>query len=183
MIERSVRVYCAGPLFNRKEREEMAELAECLEASGYETFLPQRDGIELVPCVAALVEAGMTKAKASEALSKAIFALDVYQVLVECEATVVNLNGTVPDEGAVSEAAIASFHRATLNDRNKFQYGLALAAALAAGGHTEERPAGGHRQGRVEDSALQPALPGRPRPGQVIGLHPYWRRSLRPLRM
>jgi hypothetical protein len=38
---------------------------------------------------------------------QAIFALDVYQVLVSCEGTVVNLNGRVPDEGAVVEGAMA----------------------------------------------------------------------------
>jgi hypothetical protein len=35
---------------------------------------------------------------------QAIFALDVYQVLVSCEGTVVNLNGRVPDEGPSSKA-------------------------------------------------------------------------------
>jgi hypothetical protein len=38
---------------------------------------------------------------------QAIFALDAYQVLVRCDGTVVNLNGRVPDEGAVVEGAMA----------------------------------------------------------------------------
>ena len=37
---------------------------------------------------------------------QAIFALDVYQVLVSCEGTVVNLNGRVPNEGAAVEGAM-----------------------------------------------------------------------------
>ena len=38
---------------------------------------------------------------------QAIFVLDIYQLAEECDAVVWNLNGRVPDEGAVSEAAIA----------------------------------------------------------------------------
>lgn len=38
---------------------------------------------------------------------QAIFALDVRQVLLECDGTVVNLNSRVPDEGAVVEGTIA----------------------------------------------------------------------------
>ena len=101
------RVYCAGPLFNPKEREEMAALAGTLEEAGYETFLPQRDGLELTKCVAALVAKGLPPSSANRAMSEAIFALDVYQVLHGCDIVVANLNGRVPDEGTVSEAAIA----------------------------------------------------------------------------
>lgn len=101
------RVYCAGPLFNVKEQEEMQELAEAFEGAGFDTFLPQRDGLELSACTETLVEKGMSPGVAADRVSKAIFALDVYQVLEGSDAIVVNLNGRVPDEGAVSEAAIA----------------------------------------------------------------------------
>jgi len=107
MSDKKLKVYCAGPLFNAKEREEMQELADRLEESGHETFLPQRDGLELVRVVEELVRRGLSTEQASSIASKAIFALDVYQVVVECDAIIVNLNGRVPDEGAVSEAAIA----------------------------------------------------------------------------
>jgi hypothetical protein len=40
-------------------------------------------------------------------LRQASFALDVYQVLVASDATIVNLNGRVPDEGAIVEGSIA----------------------------------------------------------------------------
>ena len=40
-------------------------------------------------------------------MSYAIFALDIYQVLQGCDALVANLNGRVPDEGTVAEAAMA----------------------------------------------------------------------------
>jgi len=102
-----IRVYCAGPLFNAKEQEQMRELAEYLEDKGFSTFLPQRDGLELTSVVGELTRKHVAEHVASDIVSKAIFALDVYQVVKECKAIVVNLNGRVPDEGAVSEAAIA----------------------------------------------------------------------------
>lgn len=101
------RVYCAGPLFNEKEREEMLALSEGLRSRGLKSFLPQRDGLEFAPCVEQLVSRGASREAATQALAKAIFALDVYQVVEDCDGIIVNLNGRVPDEGAVSEAAIA----------------------------------------------------------------------------
>ena len=101
------RVYCAGPLFNEKEREEMLALSEGLRSRGLKSFLPQRDGLEFAPCVEELVSRGVSREVATEALARAIFALDVYQVVEDCDGIIVNLNGRVPDEGAVSEAAIA----------------------------------------------------------------------------
>lgn len=103
----TVRVYCAGPLFNQKEKDEMQELADGLKAAGFDTFLPQRDGLELTACVDALVSGGMERTPAGVLASQAIFALDVFQVLEHCQALVANLNGRVPDEGAVAEAAMA----------------------------------------------------------------------------
>jgi len=107
MGKRAMRVYCAGPLFNSKEREEMLEIAQALEEAGFGTFLPQRDGLELTVCVEALAQKGIERHVAGSMLSRAIFALDVYQVLEVCDGIIVNLNGRVPDEGAVSEAALA----------------------------------------------------------------------------
>ncbi len=104
---KGIRVYCAGPLFNEKEREEMAQLATALEEAGFQTFLPQRDGLELRKCVKALLEAGIPRQQSADLVAKAVFTLDVYQLLQECAAVVVNLNGRVPDEGAVAEAAMA----------------------------------------------------------------------------
>ena len=101
------RVYCAGPLFNEKEREEMQQIAGRLEACGFDTFLPQRDGLELTTCVDELVRQGFTPDRANRLMGQAIFALDVHQVLHVCDLLVANLNGRVPDEGTVSEAAMA----------------------------------------------------------------------------
>lgn len=107
MTDKKCRIYCAGPLFNAKERQEMQELATCFEDGGFATFLPQRDGLELSVCIPALLKRGIPKDNAADMVSRAIFALDVYQVIEGCDGIVVNLNGRVPDEGAVSEAAIA----------------------------------------------------------------------------
>ena len=101
------RIYCAGPLFNPSERAEMEMLAEAIEQGGFETFLPHRDGFVFGAIVPDLMRAGYALDVAQWMARQAIFALDVQQVLLECDGTVVNLNGRVPDEGAVVEGAIA----------------------------------------------------------------------------
>jgi nucleoside 2-deoxyribosyltransferase len=100
------RIYCAGPLFNASERAEMEILADALEQAGFKAFLPNRDGFLYGAIVPHLVRADYPLEVAQWMARQAIFALDVYQVLVSCEGTVVNLNGRVPDEGAVVEGAM-----------------------------------------------------------------------------
>ena len=91
------RVYCAGPRFNESERTEMAAIAQVLEKAGHTTFLPHRDGFEYAQLLPELTPiCGSDTANA--VLQQAIFALDV---------VVANLNGRVPDEGTVVEAALA----------------------------------------------------------------------------
>ncbi len=101
------RVYCAGPLFNTSERGEMLAIAGCLNEAGYPVYLPHRDGMEFRKVLEVLVRRSWPRAQAGRFLHEAIFALDVYQLAVECDALVCNINGRVPDEGAVAEAAIA----------------------------------------------------------------------------
>jgi nucleoside 2-deoxyribosyltransferase len=107
MQANAIMIYCAGPLFNSAERGLMREIASTLEKSGYGTFLPQRDGLELVRCVEALVARGFDSKRAGELLSRAIFALDVFQVISNCQGIVANLNGPITDDGTVVEAALA----------------------------------------------------------------------------
>lgn len=102
-----IRVYCAGPLFNQSERDEMQAIADLLCESGYKVYLPHRDGMEFRLIHHVLIDRGWDAPRAAQFLHAAIFALDVYQLAVECDAMVWNLNGRVPDEGAVSEAAMA----------------------------------------------------------------------------
>jgi nucleoside 2-deoxyribosyltransferase len=103
----AVRIYCAGPLFNQAERDEMTAIAEVLCDAGLTVYLPHRDGMEFRLILDELVDLGWPAPQAAKFLHEAIFALDVYQLAVECQAVAWNLNGRVPDEGAVSEAAIA----------------------------------------------------------------------------
>lgn len=100
------KVYCAGPLFNNKEQEEMKELSDVLEHSGYRTFLPQRDGLELAKISNYLYEFIDNQEDVNKILEKAIFCLDIYQVITS-DALVLNMNGRVPDEGAMVEAGVA----------------------------------------------------------------------------
>ena len=102
-------VYCSGPLFSPEERAAMARIAEVLERAGFDTFVPHRDGIEA--WVMGSAGMGVTQipgvASGTKLVNKMIFALDTYQILDRCDALVMNLNGRVPDEGAVSETAMA----------------------------------------------------------------------------
>ena len=101
------RVYCAGPLFNEFERREMNAIAASLRQSGFEPFVPHADGLEFAKVQPYLAAHGYDPAAAGRLLHEAIFALDVYQVIEGCGSLVMNMNGRVPDEGAVSEAAMA----------------------------------------------------------------------------
>jgi len=101
------RVYCAGPLFNEAERREMTLIGEALRLAGFEPFVPHADGMEFARLEPYLVQHGYDPALAGQVLHQAIFALDVYQVMAGCGSLVLNINGRVPDEGAVAEAAMA----------------------------------------------------------------------------
>lgn len=100
------RVYCAGPLFNEAERTEMTWIARALRNDGFEPFLPHEE-VQFSQIHPHLVAQGMTHARAGQVLHEAIFALDVYFVVLGCGSLVFNLNGRVPDEGAVAEATMA----------------------------------------------------------------------------
>jgi nucleoside 2-deoxyribosyltransferase len=101
------RVYCAGPLFNEAERREMSRIAHVLAEAGFEPFVPHADGMEFALVHPYLVEEGHDPRAAGRLLHEAVFALDTYQVAVGCGSLVLNLNGRVPDEGAVVEATMA----------------------------------------------------------------------------
>jgi nucleoside 2-deoxyribosyltransferase len=101
------RVYCAGPLFNAYEQAEMSQIASVLEEAGYSTFLPQRDGLEFTHLALECQAHSMRCDVAHALVQRAIFALDIYELLGNADAVVANLNGRVPDEGAIVEAALA----------------------------------------------------------------------------
>ncbi|NMB78939.1 MAG: nucleoside 2-deoxyribosyltransferase [Methanomicrobiales archaeon] len=96
--EKKLRVYISGPLFTWAERAFNEQVSAFFEERGYETFLPQRDGLLL----ADLLSRGMTE---QEALER-IFILDV-KTIADCDLFLFNFDGRVPDEGACVELGIA----------------------------------------------------------------------------
>lgn len=106
-LRRLDRVYCAGPLFNSAERSEMERIAQSLAQYGFKTFVPHADGMEFTKVNSVLTEWGHDPVAVGRLLQEAIFALDTYQVVLGCGALVFNMNGRVPDEGAVVEATMA----------------------------------------------------------------------------
>ena len=85
----------------------MNAIAASLRNSGFEPFVPHADGLEFAKVQPYLAAQGHDATTVGRLLHEAIFALDVYQVVVGCGSLVLNMNGRVPDEGAVSEAAMA----------------------------------------------------------------------------
>ena len=109
MSNKTLKIYCAGPLFNPKEQEEMADIASALEKAGYFVFLPQRDGLRFAKLLPILIKRDIIVDKSTRILNMAIFSLDVFQIM-DSQGLVVNMNGRVPDEGAMVEAGIAWSH-------------------------------------------------------------------------
>ena len=100
------KIYCAGPLFNPVERNEMRFIADTLKNADFSVFLPQEDGLEFARLFPAFLSRGFKQNEAQQILNHAIFSLDVYEVLAS-DGLVLNMNGRVPDEGAMVEAGIA----------------------------------------------------------------------------
>jgi hypothetical protein len=85
----------------------MAEIARTLEAAGFSVFLPHRDGFVFADVHREFVRGGYEVAEAARMIQQAIFWLDTYEVAAGCQGLALNMNGRVPDEGAVAEAAMA----------------------------------------------------------------------------
>ncbi|MFH2067162.1 MAG: nucleoside 2-deoxyribosyltransferase [Pseudomonadota bacterium] len=102
-----LRIYCSGPLFCAEEVGGMNAIAKVLEDADFQTFLPHRDGLEryLVRFGKLPVPSVVSGMRAR--IDYAIFSLDVYELIERCSAVVCNLNGRVPDEGMIVEAALA----------------------------------------------------------------------------
>ena len=100
-------VYCSGPLFSPEERDTMAQIALTLEEAGYGTFLPQRDGVEAHVMKMVNSPLNINVFNIRKQIDRAIFSLDIYQLIERCDYIVLNMNGRVPDEGGLIEAAVA----------------------------------------------------------------------------
>ena len=101
------RIYCSGPLFCAEEVGGMSAIAKVLEDSGFQTFLPHRDGLEAYIMRFGNSSFPSTISGIRTRVDYAIFSLDVYELIERCNAVVCNLNGRVPDEGMIVEAALA----------------------------------------------------------------------------
>lgn len=103
-------VYCSGPMFSIGDKREQHAVAKSLEAAGFTTYLPQRDGIE-VGRVMALVNHPFIEGPIADDIMlkvrKWVFALDMFQLLDRCQSLVFNLDGRTPDDGSVVETAAA----------------------------------------------------------------------------
>ncbi|MEW5735945.1 MAG: nucleoside 2-deoxyribosyltransferase [Thermodesulfobacteriota bacterium] len=102
-------VYCSGPLFSPEERAAMESIALTLRRAGFGVFVPHQDGLEAL--VMRFANDPLARHKAAKSVNRfvhrAIFALDIYQIVERCRFLVFNMNGRVPDEGAVAETAVA----------------------------------------------------------------------------
>ena len=127
-----MKFYFAAPLFCEAERRYNADLAEKVEALGFEVFLPQRDGVVGASETGDGGDAAMRRARAIFELDlERIKATDIFFYL---------LDGRVPDEGAAVALGIAFADKAARRpDR------------LLLGLHTDGRAA-------FPDAALNPML-------------------------
>ncbi len=133
------RLYLAGPLFCRAEREYNEQLRKEMAAAGYELLLPQDNS-------AAIDAARMPDPDYRRETAMRVFAADL-ELLSQADALLFNLDGRVPDEGACVELGWASARKIPCfglkTDVRTAEYGsdnLMIAGALAgrtAGSLTE----------------------------------------------
>ena len=103
-------VYCAGPMFSQDEVSKLRSIAATLQAAGFNTYLPPEDGVEVAKFMQLLKGDTLLSPGLRVALDwirKMVFALDIYQLLERCDCLLFNMDGRVPDDGSVSEAAAA----------------------------------------------------------------------------
>ena len=80
------------------ERYEQSLVATIVEKAGYQTYLPQRDGLILGNQRQIYLNQGYTQAEATQLASEDIFNFDVYQIF-KCDGLVSNAIGVAPDSG------------------------------------------------------------------------------------
>ena len=85
----------------------MTAIAQVLEDAGFDTFLPHRDGLKTYMLCFSNTPFASRASGIRTRVDHAIFCLDVYELVQRCDAVVCSLNGRVPDEGMIVEAALA----------------------------------------------------------------------------
>ena len=109
-----MKIYFAGPLFSKAEKEFNQKLADKLEKVGFDVFLPQRDGV-------AGDKPPYDKMSRKER-RKSMFSLDNKKIL-ESDIFLFILDGRVPDEGACVELGVAYCQR-VLQKKKKLLIGF-----------------------------------------------------------
>jgi hypothetical protein len=103
-------------MFSAGDKAEQTGLARELKKAGFACHVPQDDGIEVAAVMDLLNDPSLHGDAMLEPLvlqrcvvwvTRAVVALDVFQVTGGCQCTVLNIDGRVPDEGAVVEATLA----------------------------------------------------------------------------
>ena len=94
------RIYLAGPLFCKSERDYNLSLKDALATRGYELLLPQTNGLNIN------AEKMLTNPDYRDAAVMMVFQSDI-EMLDSCDAVLFNLDGRVPDEGACVELGYA----------------------------------------------------------------------------
>lgn len=102
-------VYCTGSQYNPEEIEGMTQISSIIERSGYHTYLPHRDGLEhhMLNLINRSIYRDEDSPCIYQTMTKAVFALEVFQVVERCDALLFNMNGRVPEEGAVFKSSLA----------------------------------------------------------------------------
>ena len=95
MLISDLSVYCAGPQHSPEELRGMARISSVIEGHGYHTYLSSRDGLK------------HHTFETNGLMYRAVFALEIYQIVRRCDTLVLNLNGRVPDEDGVFVASLA----------------------------------------------------------------------------
>ncbi len=97
-------------MFDGADLWEQNQIKQVLVKAGYDTYLASEDGIEDDELIANLKSPLMQGAdfqKMAILVQKLGWTLDIYMATLGSDAMVFNMNGRVPDEGSVAEAANA----------------------------------------------------------------------------
>lgn len=109
-----MKLYFAGPLFSNSEKEYNLKLTEKIESTGYEVFLPQRDGLDK--------DLPLHKSMTPEEKNKEIFLMDRDKIF-RTDIFLFVMDGRVPDEGA-SVALGMAYTQKFLDKKNTVLIGL-----------------------------------------------------------
>jgi nucleoside 2-deoxyribosyltransferase len=98
-------------MFSIADKGEQDQIKIVLEGAGFTTYLPHHEGIEVAKAMMVLITGlPLPPSDVADIISfaeKIGFALDIFQIVERCNSLVFNMDGRVPDEGSVVEAAVA----------------------------------------------------------------------------